>query len=156
MDGNFGHRHLRSAGDCPKFFNPRFFLSKDEVDRAGEHIDKVRKKNPKSRKPKLPDEAVDNCEQSHQAGNGTNVKTSMEHFDNGGLATLVCRHNIPLFFANVDTPGEQQKYAIALLVRLFSLVPREATVSVLYDVGCVLDRSLQLVSGSLLSKIHVC
>ncbi|TFK17153.1 hypothetical protein FA15DRAFT_761178 [Coprinopsis marcescibilis] len=144
VDGNFAHRHLRSCGDCPKFFDPRFFLSKSEVDRAGNHIDAVRRKPAKSRKPKLPDEAVDTCEQSHQAGNGTNVKTSMEHFDDGGLAALVCRHDIPLFFANIDTPGEQQKYAIALLVRLFSLIPRNATVGVLYDVGCVLDRSLQL------------
>ncbi|TFK16874.1 hypothetical protein FA15DRAFT_683652 [Coprinopsis marcescibilis] len=68
----------------------------------------------------------------------------MDHFDDGGLAALVCRHDIPLLFANVDTPREQQKYAIALLLRLFSLIPQKATVGVLYDVGCVLDRSLQL------------
>ncbi|TFK16625.1 hypothetical protein FA15DRAFT_662016 [Coprinopsis marcescibilis] len=131
VDANFAHQHLRSCGDC-------------EVDKASKHIDKVRKKPAKPRHPKLPDEAVDNCEQSHQAGNGTNVKTSMEHFNDGGLAALVCRHDIPLFFANVDTPGEQQKYAVALLGQLFSMIPRDTTVGVLYDVGCVMDRSLQL------------
>jgi hypothetical protein len=59
---------------------------------------------------------------------------------------LVCRHDIPLFLANIDTPGEQQKYTVALIEHLFSLLPSHATVASLYDVGCVLDRSLKLVS----------
>jgi hypothetical protein len=61
---------------------------------------------------------------------------------------LVCRHDNPLFLANIDTPGEQQKYAVALIEHLVSLLPPEATVAVLYDVGCVLDRSLDIVSIS--------
>ena len=52
---------------------------------------------------------------------------------------LVCRHDIALFFPNIDTPGEQQKYAVALLEHLFSLIPTCATVVSLYDIGCVLD-----------------
>lgn len=74
----------------------------------------------------------------------------MEKFDDGGVMALVCRHDIPLFFANIDTPGEQQKYAVALLEHLFSLIPPWATVGALYDVGCVLDRSLQIVSAYML------
>lgn len=70
----------------------------------------------------------------------------MEKFDDGGQMALVCRHDIPLFLANIDTPGEQQKYSVALFEHLFSLLPSCATVVGLYDVGCVLDRSLQLVS----------
>ena len=58
---------------------------------------------------------------------------------------LVCRHDIPLFLANIDTPGEQQKYSVALIEHLFSLLPPKATVAVLYDVACVLDHSLHLV-----------
>lgn len=50
------------------------------------------------------------------------------------------------FLANIDTPGEQQKYMVALLAYLFSLLPPQTTVVCLYDVGCVLDRSLHLVS----------
>ncbi|KAJ7582135.1 hypothetical protein C8J56DRAFT_1005953 [Mycena floridula] len=56
---------------------------------------------------------------------------------------LVCHHDIPLFLANIDTPGEQQKYTIALLEMLFNLIPLMATVVALYDIGCVLDRSLK-------------
>ena len=42
-------------------------------------------------------------------------------------------------------PGEQQKHGIALIDYLFSLLPSQANVVVLYDVGCVLDRSLSKV-----------
>jgi hypothetical protein len=59
---------------------------------------------------------------------------------------LVCRHDILLFFANIDTPGEQQKYSVALLEHLFLFIPTCATVVSLYDIGCVLDRSLHQVS----------
>ena len=67
-------------------------------------------------------------------------------FDDTGLAALVCRHDIPLFFANIDTPGEQQKYMVGLLAYLFTLLPPQTTVLCLYNVGCVLEQSLQLVS----------
>lgn len=97
--------------------------------------------------PKVPDEAVDNCESAYTAANGSNAKTNMEKFDDSGMMALVCRHDIPLFLANIDTPGEQQKYAVALLGHLFMLIPPQATVAALYDVGCVLDRSLRLVSS---------
>jgi hypothetical protein len=66
----------------------------------------------------------------------------MEKFDDGGQMAPVCRHNIPLFLANIDTPGEQQKYSVALFEHLFSLMPSHATLVGLYDIGCVLDRSL--------------
>jgi hypothetical protein len=61
---------------------------------------------------------------------------------------LVCRHDIPVFLANIDTPGEQQKYAVALIKKLFTMIPANATVAIFYDVGCVLDRSLELVRVS--------
>lgn len=120
-------------------------LSKDYVDKVGSDIEEARKRPAKSRQPQVPDEAIDACEDSHEAGSGSNVKTSLEHFDDGGVMALVCHHNIPLFLANIDTPGEQQKYAFALIKHLFSHIPPTATVKVLYDVGCVMDRSRELV-----------
>lgn len=144
-DGNFNHRHLISAGDCPPFYEPKYFLSKEQVDAVGHRIEELRKKPPKRYIPKVPDEAIDGCESSHTAGSGSNTKTNMDKFDDGGIMALVCRHDIPLFLANIDTPGEQQKYSVALIEHLFTLLPLQATVGMLYDVGCVLDRSLQLV-----------
>ncbi|RDX39755.1 hypothetical protein OH76DRAFT_539080 [Lentinus brumalis] len=73
-------------------------------------------------------------------------KTHGKKFDTG-LMALVCRHGIVLFLANVDTPGEQQKFGIALIEHFMTLVPVEATVAVFYDIRCVVDRSLKLVSA---------
>lgn len=105
----------------------------------------MRHTRPKPYKPIVPNEAVDDCERTHEAANGHKQKTNMDAFDDTGVMALVCRHDIPLFFANIDTPGEQQKYAVALLKHFVSLIPPAATIAVLYDVGCVLDRSLNLV-----------
>ncbi|KAF8430674.1 hypothetical protein L210DRAFT_3417312 [Boletus edulis BED1] len=143
-DGNFHHRHRRSAGDCPPFYDPVYFLPKSQVDAMGCHIQAQRKKSPKVCKPLVPDEALDSCEASYEAADGKKQKTCMESFDDTGIMALICRHDIPLFFANIDSPGEQQKYSLALISHLFSLVPSNATVTTLYDVGCTLDRTLSL------------
>ncbi|KAJ2911476.1 hypothetical protein MD484_g8939, partial [Candolleomyces efflorescens] len=128
VDGNFNHRHLREAGDSPHLHIPEYYVSKQEVDAVGDRIDQARKRKPKARKVVVPDEAVDECEDGHIAGTGTNVKTSGERYDDMGNMALVCRHDIPLLLANIDSPGEQQN---------------NAYVAVFYDIGCVLDRSCQ-------------
>ncbi|EDR03523.1 uncharacterized protein LACBIDRAFT_331575 [Laccaria bicolor S238N-H82] len=144
-DGNFSQWHRKDAGDCPEFYSPEYFLSKEYVDGVGKHITTVRGKPPKAHKPaKVPDEAVNDCEEGHDSGSRSTVKTNMDHYDDGGIMALVCHHDVPLFLANIDTPGEQQKYAVSLIEHLFSLLPSTTTVTVLYDVGCILDRSLNL------------
>ena len=70
----------------------------------------------------------------------------MNNFDDSGVMVLICCHDIPLFLANIDTPGEQQKYSVALISHLFTLLLYQANVVVLYDMGCVLARSLSWVS----------
>jgi hypothetical protein len=52
------------------------------------------------------------------------------------------------FFDNIDSPGEQHKYAVVPIKHLSSLLPQEATVITLHDVACVLSRSLSQVSPS--------
>lgn len=68
------------------------------------------------------------------------------------MGALVCRHDVPLFFVNIDTPGEQQKYAVALIDHLCSMLPSKALLVVLYDIGCVLDRSMNLVGHLLINS----
>ena len=140
---------MKSAGTGPVFYNPKHFLSKEFVDSVGKDIAAARKRKPRSTKAKVPNEAIDACEKSHYAAKDDHKAN--DFFDDQGIMSLVCRHDVPLFFANVDTPGEEQKYAVALIKHLFSLLPPEATVIVLYDIGCVLDRSLELVTQVLLS-----
>ncbi|KAF8425356.1 hypothetical protein L210DRAFT_3653217 [Boletus edulis BED1] len=141
-DGNFHHRHRRCAGDSPPFYDPSYFLSKQFVDAVGDHIAKQRKRPAKEYHGPVPDEAIDDCESSYDAADGNKKKTATDIYDDTGLMGLICRHDIPLFFANIDSPGEQQKYAVALISHLFSLLPETATVVVFYDIGCVLARTL--------------
>ncbi|KAF8993326.1 hypothetical protein BDQ17DRAFT_1392690 [Cyathus striatus] len=138
VDGNFNQRHLKWAKDTPlAFYEPTYFVPKATVDEVGKHIEKLRKTTQKQRKELVvPDEAVDKCKSAHMAGSGDNVKTDRDCFDDTGLMALVCRHDIPLFIVNIDTAGEQQKYSVALIEHLFGLMPNNATVSVLYDIGC--------------------
>ncbi|KAI6127201.1 hypothetical protein F5141DRAFT_997417, partial [Pisolithus sp. B1] len=93
----------------------------------------------------VPDEAIDQCQSSYEAADGKKKKAVMDTFDDTGLMALICCHDIPLFFTNIDTPSEQQKYSIVLIDHLFSLLPLQANVVTLYDVGCILSRSLDQV-----------
>ncbi|KAG2092122.1 uncharacterized protein F5147DRAFT_657744 [Suillus discolor] len=154
-DGNFHHRHRRSAGDCPWFYDPTYFLPKDFIDEVGRQIESQRKRPPRARKCVVPDEAIDRCENAYEAADGKKQKAAMDSFDDTGIMALICRHDIPLFFANIDSPGEQQKYSVALLQHLFSLLPPQATVVALYDVGCVLARSLLKVDFSVFIRIPI-
>jgi len=144
-DGNFHHRHRRSAGDFPPFYEPTYFIPKPQVDAIGRRIVCTRQHPSKSSRPVVPDEAIDQCEASYEAADGQKQKAAMDNFDDTGIMALICRHDIPLFFANIDMPGEQQKYSLALISHLFSLLLCQANVVVLYDVGCVLARSLSRV-----------
>ncbi|KAG1842228.1 hypothetical protein F4604DRAFT_1884792 [Suillus subluteus] len=156
-DGNFHHRHRRSAGDCPHFYDPTYFLPKAQVDNVGQHILSQCKRAPKIRTSLVPDEAIDQCEHSYEAVDGKKQKAAMDSFDDTGIMALICRHDIPLFFTNIDSPGEQQKYAVALIEHLFSLLLQEATVITLYDVGCVLSQSLSqydILPGSVTSRLR--
>jgi hypothetical protein len=88
--------------------------------------------------------------QSCEAADGKKQKISMDSFDDTGTIALICRYDIQLFFDNIDSPGE--RYAVALIKHLFSLMPQEVTVITLSDIACVLSRSLSQVSPSV--KFH--
>ena len=155
-DGNFHHWHQRSAGDCPQFYEPTYFIPKAQVDTIGHHIACARQRPSKLAPSAIPDEAIDQCEASYEAADGQKQKMAMDNFDDSGVMALICRHDIPLFLANIDTPGKQQKYGIALISHLFSLLPYQANVVVLYDVGCVLARSLSRVSFCPVNSVLKC
>jgi hypothetical protein len=115
----------------------------------GRHIDTVRRGKPRSSYiPKVPDVAVEACEKTFDAADPTFQKTKAKKFDDMGVVALVCRHDIPLFMCNVDSPGEQQKYAFALLEHLMTLLPSNATILLFYDIGCILDASMNKVRHS--------
>ncbi|KAF8634336.1 hypothetical protein AX17_004214 [Amanita inopinata Kibby_2008] len=143
VDRNFHHCHLASSGDSSHFYDVKHFLPKDIVDGIGEQIQTAQQVKPKMRMPKVPDEAIDSCKESYHAAKGDQQNATMRRCDVNGLMALVCHHDIPIFFADIDMPGEQQKYAVTLIEQLFAYLPESATVVVLYNIGCVLDRSLR-------------
>ncbi|KAJ6585476.1 hypothetical protein B0H19DRAFT_1206873 [Mycena capillaripes] len=143
-DGCFSYRHSRSAGDGPISYDPSYFLSKEKVDKVGERIAAARKKKPTKCDPRIPAEVLEACEASWDAANEKKQKVDTKCHDASGVFVLTCRHSQPLFMCNIDTPGEQQKYIVALMEEVNSLLPPSATMIQAYDVGCVTDHSLNL------------
>lgn len=125
------------------------------MDATGARITAARSKLPRSHTSQVPSSALDECERSYEAANEKKYKAESTKFDDTGLMALVCRHDIVLFLANIDTPGEQQKFGVALIEYLFSHLPVQATVLVCYDIGCVLDRSLRLVRTERHQRVHL-
>jgi Kyakuja-Dileera-Zisupton transposase len=84
---------------------------------------------------------LDGCLESFTAADEKRTKANTKFFADTGVMVLACRHDQPLFLANMTTPGERQFYALALLEKLFSFIPSDVEVGVLYDVACQLERS---------------
>ncbi|KAK1223885.1 hypothetical protein PQX77_013219 [Marasmius sp. AFHP31] len=144
LDGNFHHRHLKSGGDGVPFHASTRFLSKEFTDSVGERIAAARARPPKHHNSPVPDDVVDSDRDAYKAARSENQKKSNDMYNENGVMALVCRHDIPLFMTSINTPGEQQKDAVALLLALFGMIPSLATVVALYDIACVLDRSIHL------------
>ena len=89
-DGNFHHRHWRSAGNSPSFYEPSYFIPKAQVDTVRRHIDRTRQHPTKWLQSTVPDEAIDQCEALYEAADGQKQKTAMDNFDNTGLMMLIC------------------------------------------------------------------
>lgn len=146
-DGNFLQRHCAAAGECPDIpYALAFFLSPEQVAAAEAILEAARSRPARKYEGVVPDVAIDGCEEAHTAGDDSKEKTASARFDDKGLMALVCRHDIPLAVANITSPGEGQKYVLALLTWLFEEIPPDATVAALYDIGCVADRTRQIVS----------
>lgn len=92
---------------------------------------------------KVPTSVLDSCNDSFKAADEKREKASTKFFADTGLMALVCRHDRVLWFANMTSPGERQHYALALLKAFMQSIPDDATVGVLYDIGCQIDRSCQ-------------
>ncbi|KAK7062073.1 hypothetical protein R3P38DRAFT_2494733 [Favolaschia claudopus] len=155
-DGCFNYLRLKSAGNGPISYQPEYFLSKDTTDTIGRRI-AIARKNPKANpKSLIAKEVVAMCEESWDAANEKKKKANPERYDASGIFVMTCRHGQPIFLCNIDTPGEQQRYIVAMVEELFSMLPKQATLEQAYDVACVTDHSLDLypiVSESIRSRI---
>lgn len=145
-DGNFMHRHNKSAGDCPEILlDKRIVLPNPFAHSVGAALLDAGKRPPRQYKSEVAEAVLKQCANSHTAGDGSREKTTGDAFDDKGLMVLVCRHDIPLYICNIDTPGEQQMYFIALLIWLLLHLPDTATLDTFYDINCVNWRVLMAV-----------
>ncbi len=90
---------------------------------------------------RVPKSVLDGCGESFLAADEKREKASTKFFSDTGLMALICRHDRVLWIANMTSAGEHQHYAIALIERLFSHLPDNMSVGLLYDIGCQLHRS---------------
>ena len=147
-DGNFHHRHLVSGGQGIPFHDAKHVIPKSFVDEVGNLIEKACKSWPETHQAKVPDKAINKCQNSYEAADGDKKKASGGfRYDSQGWMSLICRHDIPLFVANIDMPGEQQKYAVALIRWFYALIPPTATATVLYDITNRMSAWLQHSTG---------
>ncbi|KAJ7802891.1 hypothetical protein B0H14DRAFT_3488023 [Mycena olivaceomarginata] len=126
-DGCFSYRHLRSAGDGPIDYDPTYFVPKENVAKVNERIIEARKRKSTTYKPRIPQDAIDACQESWNAANEKKQKPTRI-----------------IYLCDIDTPGEQQKYIVALMEEVNSNLPPQATILQAYNVGCVTDHSFNL------------
>ncbi|CAK5276406.1 unnamed protein product [Mycena citricolor] len=143
-DGCFSLRHIRAAGNGPLPFSGNYFITPAELQAVKDRITSARTKPPRTYVTRISQEALDSCQASWDAANEKKQKSDPKQFDSTGVFVLTCRHSQVLFLADIDTPGEQQCYIVALLDKVVSYLPRSATILQAYDVGCALDHSCNL------------
>jgi hypothetical protein len=123
-DGCFSYRHNHKARDGPISYNPTCFIPKAKVDAVGDHITQARKKKLAKLTHLIPQEVLDACNTTFDATNESKRNTDPKYYDASGVFVICCRHSQVLFLMNIDTSGEQQKYIIAGLEEVFSLLPQ--------------------------------
>ncbi|KAG1745891.1 uncharacterized protein EDB91DRAFT_1268520 [Suillus paluster] len=113
-DGNFHHQHRRSAGDCPRFYDPSYFLPKTQVDDVGCRILSLRKRPLKKHTFSVPYEAIDQCEDSYEAADGKKQKAAMDSFNDTGYDILPSSVTLRLRFATTAMHAYSHEWACQL------------------------------------------
>jgi hypothetical protein len=70
----------------------------------------------------VPNSSLNACNDSFVAADSDRIKASTQYFDDTGLMAILCRHDRPLFLANMWTAGEKRFYALAHIPAVFGHV----------------------------------
>jgi hypothetical protein len=133
-------------------FHPSIFLTESEVHSMENYVNQHRAARPANISQgschdgyegplKVPASVLDGCSESFTAADERRQKASTQFFSDTGLMAILCRHDRPLWLANMTSAGEKQFYALALIKKLFENIPLTVTVGLLYDIACQLHRS---------------
>ncbi|KAH9821119.1 hypothetical protein DFH28DRAFT_883172 [Melampsora americana] len=130
MDGNFQHQHniLASKDDPAESQYPSIFVRPLDI---AKHTDKN----------------TDPCGEAHKTANDTRNSSTWDKCDDTSLFAMACRHDVPLLLANIYQSGEKMHYPLTLIQTILDDFP-DLRVSILYDIGCHLDKHIKKVIKS--------
>ncbi|KAH9474109.1 hypothetical protein Pst134EA_001154 [Puccinia striiformis f. sp. tritici] len=138
FDGNFQHRHQKVAGrNAGPLIIPDMFIQPAKLDQLKEYIanqERIHKINKKA----------DKCAASHKAGNDNRNETTWKACDDTGLMGACCRHDVVIHLANIHGTGENRALPLVILERIINTIEPDRPIGVLYDLGCSLDKFVQL------------
>jgi hypothetical protein len=154
MDANFQHRHHKHVGADPPLLqgSDQFgWLSDSEVEDTRLEVEAAKSASTPSSRPRLsstiPVKVLDDCEGSYKAAQEKMVELDASAYDSKGIMALTCPHDVPIFVVDVKTKGEPRYLAVALLKNLAAMLPGNATIGVMYDIGDQLERTIEKVMG---------
>ncbi|KAI6012819.1 hypothetical protein F5J12DRAFT_904852 [Pisolithus orientalis] len=90
---------------------------------------------------RIPPSVLKGCNESFTAADERHQKASTQFFSDTGVMALLCHHDHVIHLANMTSAGEKQNYALALIKSLFSHLPDDCHIGLLYDIGCQLEQS---------------
>ncbi|KAI6043768.1 hypothetical protein EDC04DRAFT_2866198 [Pisolithus marmoratus] len=90
---------------------------------------------------RIPTSVLKGCNESFTAADERCQKASTQFFSDTGVMALLCCHDHVIHLANMTSAGEKQHYALALIKSLFSHLPDDFHIGLLYDIGCQLEQS---------------
>ncbi|KAL6302529.1 hypothetical protein BKA93DRAFT_827420 [Sparassis latifolia] len=161
IDACFTQKRRRGKGDGhdhPREAEESVFIQEEEVKKMESYVEQIRPSRDTGQRRaqppisaddddgyeeglKVPRSVLDGCHESFLAADEKREKASTQFFSDTGLMALLCRHDRVLWLVNMTSAGEKQHYALALIQRLFTHLPRSTTIGILYDIACQLHRS---------------
>jgi hypothetical protein len=159
LDANFQHRQYARLEDGPRLLeeSDEFgWVLDGEVLAAQKHVEECRTREERTTHTRaslsIPKRVLDTCESSYKASQ-EKLKQDESVYAVKGIMALVCSHDIPLLLCNVKGFGEPRYLAVALLRKLATMLPPQATLGVMYDIACQLDRTIGVVRVDILDSL---
>jgi hypothetical protein len=88
---------------------------------------------------------MDRCTESHKAANNKRNQSTWKGCNDTGLMGCCCRHDAAIHMLNIHKSGKQRALPLTLMDTLLKSIEPERPVGILYDIGCSLDKFINLV-----------
>ncbi|KAI6142010.1 hypothetical protein BKA82DRAFT_3985600 [Pisolithus tinctorius] len=160
IDACFTQKHRRSQQDDPVNPTGSVFLSQEDIDTMECEVEGLRRTKASVQKRsgqssmkncgdedrfeqgmRIPPSVLKGCNESFTAADERCQEASTQFFSDTGVMALLCHHDHVIHLANMTSAGEKQHYALALIKSLFSHLPDDFHIGLLYDIDCQLEQS---------------